>query len=159
MYETICSTCGAWRRAQSSEEVISMSEETRDVPEEESEGADEGMLSDRRQMIKSAAAMAAAALGGAALGGSAAEAQVDRPPMRVQAGQLQMQSNLVQGLKIQELSEPLKNLGQLDPQVNQDMVPIILTDIGAYLQPLLDRGGGQVSSINVNVASSITLSG
>jgi hypothetical protein len=138
---------------------MSVSDDTRDINEEQDEESTDG--NGRRKMIKSAAALAAAALGGAALGGSQADAQIERKPLQVQGQQLQLAqpSPLIQNLKIRELSEPLKNLGQLDPNINQDMVPIILTDIGEYLQPLLDRGGGQVSDITVNVANSVTVSG
>ena len=136
-----------------------MSDEKRDINQDQDD--ENGEENGRRKMIKSAAALAAAALGGAALGGSQADAQLRQQTLQVEPRQLQARqsSPLVRNLKIRELSEPLKNLAQVDPKINSEAIPIILADIGEYLQPLLDRGGGQVMDITVNVANSITVSG
>lgn len=140
---------------------ITVSEDERTEESNEDETTDQG----RREMLKSAAALAAAALGGAALAtGGEAEAQVEglqtQPrldPEQISRLQQMQASPLVKDLGVQEL--PLRNLGRAVEGVNQEGLNAFARDLQEYLQPRLDKHGGQVSDVGINVASSVTVSG
>lgn len=116
---------------------------------------------DRRKMLKGAAALATAAVAGG-LGASAAEGQTARAqPRKVEAGEMvRLQpSRVAQSVEIRRLSQPLANLSAVNPNIKTNEMRQVLADIEEYVQPILDRSGGQVSDVNITVEGTITVSG
>jgi hypothetical protein len=115
----------------------------------------------RRNLIKGAAALAAAAVGGGLVAG-AADAQVGQIKPQLQTGTQMVRlqpSGLAKSLKVSQLGAPLANLPALNPAVNKADLQRVLGDIDRFIQPILDRNGGQVSDVNITVEGSVTVSG
>ena len=109
-----------------------------------------------RKLIKGAAALAAAAIGGGLIADSA-DAQTRRSLTALRPNAAAGRSALAQSVRGDELANTLRNI----PAVMADMKDPgpVLQDVQKWLTPVIDRAGGQVSSIGINVASSITVNG